>query len=193
MKKQLLFLDKQYVLASKSPRRIDLLQRLIPYFEVDPSCVIEVIPPNETPENAACLLAKQKAQDVSSRHPNKVILGFDTIVVIGNKILGKPQNESDAKNMLKALSGKKHRVITGCAVVYGNSTDTFYGEATVCFSKLSEEEIKAYIDTEEPFDKAGAYGIQGFGARYITSIEGDYYSVMGLPISKLYRYLRGLI
>ncbi len=188
----MLFLNKKYILASKSPRRIELLQRLIPEFEIVPSTVEEIIPKNKSFSEIACDIAEQKVKNVGKNYLNEVILGFDTIVVVDDKIFGKPKSRNDAIEMLKALSGKKHLVITGCAVKYKDQIDKFYQQATVNFANLSIEEIETYIETGEPFDKAGAYGIQGFGARYIKSIEGDFYAVMGLPISKLYQYLKGL-
>lgn len=183
---------KKFILASSSPRRSELLGLLDIDFTVDSSDIEEVIEDNLTIIEVVQSLALQKAKDVSKRHQGEYVLGFDTLVVLDDIPLGKPKDKDDAYKMLKALSNRKHTVLTGCAIVKDDYTDTFYDYAEVIFNKMSDEEINEYIDTLEPMDKAGAYGIQGYGAKYIRYIKGDYYSVMGLPIQKLYNKLRNL-
>lgn len=183
---------KKFILASASPRRTELLQFLNVDFKVDPSKIEEIIDESITNEELVMSLAFQKAKDVSSRYEDEYILGFDTLVVLDGKPLGKPKDREDAFKMLKSLSGRKHVVVTGCAILRGEYQDTFYDYAEVVFNDMSIDEISEYLDTKEPYDKAGAYGIQGFGARYIKYIKGDYYSVMGMPVQKLYNKIRNL-
>ncbi len=183
---------KNFILASSSPRRSELLQLFDIEFVVDPSDTEEIIDDTISSIDLVQNLALQKAQDVSLRHPNTYVLGFDTLVVLDDKPLGKPKDKDDAYRMLKSLSGRKHLVVTGCAIVKDDYKETFYDYAEVIFNKMTDEEIHEYIDTKEPMDKAGAYGIQGLGAKYIRYIKGDYYSVMGLPFQKLYNKLKGL-
>ncbi len=185
-------LKKKFILASNSPRRRELIHYLGIDFEVDACDLEEVIDESITNIELVMSLALQKAKGVAQRHPDTYVLGFDTLVILDGKPLGKPKNHQDAFNMLKALSGRKHTVLTGCAIVKDDSEDVFHDYAEVIFNEMSDDEINEYLLTEEPFDKAGAYGIQGYGARYIRYIKGDYYSVMGLPIQKLYNKLRAL-
>lgn len=183
---------KKFILASSSPRRTELLQLLDVEFIVDPSDIEEIIDEELSNIEVVKSLALQKAQDVSKRHPNDYVLGFDTLVILDDIPLGKPKDKDEAFKMLKSLSGRKHTVLTGCAIVKGDYINTFYDYAEVIFNRMSDEEINEYIDTLEPMDKAGAYGIQGVGARYIKYIKGDYYSVMGMPVQKLYNELKSL-
>ncbi len=180
------------VLASSSPRRVELLKVLVEDFIVDPSNIEEIIDNSLTNIDVVKSLALQKAVDVSKRWPGQYVLGFDTLVILDDIPLGKPKDKEDAYQMLKKLSNRKHTVLTGCAIVKDDYIDTFYDYAEVIFNRLTDEEIYEYIDSNEPMDKAGAYGIQGFGARYIKYIKGDYYSVMGLPIQKLYNKFKDL-
>jgi septum formation protein len=138
-------------------------------------------------------LAYQKASDVSKRHKGKIVLGFDTLVILDGHPLGKPKNRDEAFKMLSSLKNRKHTVLTGCAIVVDDVKELFYDHAEVIFNDMSDQEINDYLDTNEPFDKAGAYGIQGYGAKFIRYIKGDYYSVMGMPIQKLYNKLRDLL
>lgn len=185
-------LKKKYILASSSPRRKELLQYLDIDFSIDSSDIEEVLDETISNEELVMSLAYQKAWDVSKRHKDVYVLGFDTLVVLDGKPLGKPKDRMDAFTMLKSLSGQKHLVLTGCAIINNEYKDLFYDYAEVIFNKMSDSEINEYLDTNEPFDKAGAYGIQGFGAKYIRYIKGDYYSVMGMPLQKLYNKLRDL-
>lgn len=183
---------KKFVLASNSPRRKDLLKFLEIDFSIDASNIDEDIDHSITNEELVMSLAYQKAEHVSHRHAGKYILGFDTLVILDGKPLGKPSDRIEAFAMLKSLQGRKHLVLTGVAIVKDDYKDLFYDHAEVIFNEMTDEEINDYLDTNEPFDKAGAYGIQGYGAKYIRYIKGDYYSVMGMPIQKLYNKIRDL-
>ncbi len=179
-----------YILASASPRRKELFRNITEDFTVQPADVEETIPPDMLPEDVAAYLSHIKAEAVSQNNPNAIVIGCDTIVLLGDQLLGKPHSPEEAKNMLQALSGKTHQVITGTTVTDGSRTVTFSSETAVTFYPLSEAEIDAYLETGEPFDKAGAYGIQGKGSLLIHGIQGDYFTVMGLPVARLSRVLR---
>jgi len=183
------------ILASASPRRKELLGLLRLTFEVVPSAYEEVLP-EEHPDPAALAvhLAAEKALDVSRRRPGELVLGADTVVALGPRIYGKPTGPADARRMLRELSGKTHEVITGVALVrtHGDTpqTKTLAARTEVRFRELDDPEIDEYLDTGEPFDKAGAYGIQGYGALLIEGIRGDYPNVVGLPVAPLALLLR---
>lgn len=181
-------MKQSIILASSSPRRKELMHLLGIDFEVVSSDAEEVINNDLSPIDVAVTLAQTKADSVAKKHPDKIVLGCDTIVVINHEILGKPKDAEDAFDMLSKLSGQSHQVITGCAIIVQNETHFVYDYAHVWFKHLSEQEKYDYIKTNEPFGKAGAYAIQGFAAKFIEYIEGDYYSIMGLPIAKLYRF-----
>lgn len=182
----------KFILASQSPRRIELLKLILDDFDVVVSNVEEVLKEGLSSEEQVMQLALLKAQEVSKDHPGKYVLGFDTLVILDGKPLGKPVDRDDAFNMLKALSNRSHTVVTGCAIVKGDYKLLLFDQAEVTFNLMMRSEINEYLDTGEPFDKAGAYGIQGYGARYINKVDGDYYSVMGMPVQKLYNKLRRL-
>jgi len=184
--------NKQYILASKSPRRMELLKILDIDFTVIPSDIDEIINTNFTNEAVVMDIALKKAEDISSLNPDRYVLGFDTLVILDGVPLGKPIDKEDAIRMLKLLSGRTHTVLTGCAIVNNIYRDTFYSSVDVTFYDMSEEEIIEYAETKEPLDKAGAYGIQAYGARYIKEVKGDYFTIVGLPIAKLYKKLREL-
>jgi len=152
----------------------------------------EIIDELLTNEEVVMDLALQKAQDISNTHKDVYVLGFDTLVILDGKPLGKPKDKNEAYEMLSALSDRTHRVLTGCAIVMNDYVDTFYEFADVTFTKMSDEEIYNYIETKEPMDKAGAYGIQKHGAKFIKKVNGDFYTVMGMPIHKLYERLKAL-
>jgi len=173
------------VLASGSPRRHDLLNLIGIDHEVVPANIDESVRGRERPSKHAERLAREKASSVVGRDPNLVAIGADTIVLIDKKILGKPANSVDAGTMLRLLSGREHTVVTAVAVARGTKIVSGVEEVAVKFRKLSDDEIDAYIATGEPMDKAGAYGIQGFGATIVERIEGDYFAVMGLPLVRL--------
>lgn len=180
----------KYILASKSPRRQELLGRIVPNFEVDVVETEELIDSTLPLDKAIEEVALQKGKAVFAKHPNDIVISADTIVALNGKIYGKPKNEADAKVMLNELSGKTHEVITGVCLMKAGKTETFSSVSDVKFLNLTEEEIDAYVATGEPLDKAGAYGIQGYGALLIDKIDGDYYTIMGLPIAKLNRKLK---
>ena len=179
------------VLASASPRRRELLKMILDDFEVIPSNADETPPKEIYSEMLAEYLAEKKAKDISSRlNGDFLVIGCDTCVIVGGKVLGKPIDKADAHSMLKKLSGRKHKVITGCCVVFNDYMEKFSEETYVEFYELSDKEIDDYIMTGEPMDKAGAYGIQGGGALFVKSIEGDYYNVVGLPVSRLSKEIK---
>lgn len=170
------------VLASSSPRRRQLLEMLGIAHRVDPSNVPEVAEPGEPVERFAVRLAREKALQVAARHPGIPVLGADTVVVLGQELLGKPAAPADAIRMLRALSGREHRVVTAVALAQDGEVRDRYDVTRVWFRPLTSEMIDAYVATGEPLDKAGAYGVQGYGAVLVERIEGDFFSVMGLPV-----------
>lgn len=178
------------ILASASPRRKELLARIAPTFDCIPAEINEDVDPALDPRDVARELALRKARAVSEKDQTAVVIGADTIVVLEGKIFGKPKDHKEAFLMLRQLSGRTHSVYTGVAVVYGDHQEVFVEETKVTFWALSDGDIDHYISTGEPFDKAGAYGIQGFGSTLVRSIEGDFFNVVGLPISRLYRTLK---
>lgn len=183
-------MQKHTILASQSPRRRELLNLMgIPFTTVNPN-VDEVINPNLPLENAIEELAYIKALDVLNRHPEANIISADTIVVCENEVMGKPVNEEDAIRMLKQLSGKKHEVITGVCLLSSDKEIRFHTKTLVEFYDYDEEFVKSYVQSKVPLDKAGAYGIQDKGALLVKGIEGDYYTVMGLPIGELHQALK---
>lgn len=180
-------MDKKYILASASPRRKELLSRIVPDFEILPSCIDETIPDSMENEDAAEFLAVRKAMSID--RTDTIIIACDTVVINDGVILGKPQDENDAKKMLISLSGKTHTVITGVCLRYDKHTLSFSERTAVEFFELKAKEIDDYIRTGEPMDKAGAYGIQGLGSLFVKGIYGDFYNVVGLPVAILKRKL----
>ena len=180
------------VLASNSPRRKQLMRLICPSFEIDPADIEESTAGNIALEHMPEYLALQKAEQIHQKHPDDIVIGCDTGVFIDNMMIGKPSSDRTAFEILKMLSGKIHRVITGCAVCKGDKKLSFSQVTEVEFFPLSDEEINEYIATGEPGDKAGAYGIQGRGALLIKQIKGDYYNVVGLPVALLSRKLKEL-
>ncbi len=173
------------VLASKSPRRSEILKNAGYEFTVRVADADETIPEGTKPENAVVFLAARKAMAVD-RADDETVLGADTIVVLDNKILGKPRDREDAFNMLKSLSGRVHSVFTGVCIIEKGKSMTFSEETQVEFLSLTDEEIYEYIDTSDCYDKAGAYGIQGYASKFVRRINGDYFNVVGLPISAIF-------
>ncbi len=177
------------ILASASPRRRELLTQAGYSFEVHPAHIPEDPLPAEDPSAYVARLAREKAEAVYAKlfsegsAPSSVVLGADTTVTLDDHILGKPADAADAARMLRLLSGRTHRVITGVAVVTASGTRVAAEVTSVHFNTLSDEEISAYVATGEPMDKAGAYAIQGRAARWIPRIEGCYFNVVGLPIA----------
>lgn len=174
------------ILASGSPRRKELLERLEINFKIIPPNIDEHLNDKLVLEEAVIDLAWQKASYIKEKHPEARVLGCDTIVVYDGQVLGKPKNADDAFTMLSMLSGNTHRVITGCVYIDARGIKKFYRDAYVTFSALEKKEILWYINTKEPFGKAGAYAIQGLGGRFIEHLKGDYYAVMGLPLQAIY-------
>jgi septum formation protein len=178
------------ILASQSPRRKELLQQLNLTFSIQKSDADETIVERLKPEDFVLELAKRKAVIIAKQYPNDYVIGSDTIVTYGDEILEKPGNNEEAIKMLEMLSGRTHSVYTGVAIFYKGEQTIFYEKTDVTFWELSKEEINSYIESGEPFDKAGGYGIQGLGAMFVKEIKGDYYTVVGLPLSKVYRELK---
>ena len=180
------------VLASASPRRRQLLDLIGIAHEVRPANIDETMRPREAPRRHAERLAREKATMIATRDADLVTIGADTVVVINRKVLGKPRDEAEAIDMLSQLGGREHTVITAVAVARGKKLRSSVEEVQVRFRHLRAEEIAAYVATGEPMDKAGAYGIQGYGATIVERIEGDYFAVMGLPLVRLVSLLRDL-
>lgn len=187
------------VLASASPRRQELLRNAGISFVAQPSDIPEIPQPGEPPQSFAERMAREKALAVFRERPQDAVLGADTIVVVDAEILGKPRDKADAVRMLRLLSGRRHQVITGVCLVgakekKGKSETGFedvHSEATlVTMETLSDDDIHSYVAGGEPMDKAGAYAIQGKASRWVSRIEGDYFNVVGLPVSLVCRMLR---
>lgn len=174
------------VLASKSPRRSEILKNAGIDFTVRVADADETIPEGTSPEDAVVFLAARKALAVE-RAEDETVLGADTVVVLDGEILGKPKDREDAFNMIKKLSGRVHSVFTGVCAIGNGISMTFAEETKVEFYNLADDEINTYINTAEPYDKAGAYGIQGLASKFIRGIEGDYFNVVGLPMSSIYQ------
>ena len=177
------------ILASQSPRRRELLTLVGIDHEVRPADIDEAYFPGEEPAAHALRLAQEKATTIARREPDAVVIGSDTIVVVDDDVLGKPADEEDAARMLARLSGRAHLVVTAVAVAWRGTTRSDVEEVGVEFHPLSSADIRAYIATREPMDKAGAYGIQGYGATIVSRVDGDYFAVMGLPLQRLVRVL----
>jgi len=178
------------VLASQSPRRRELLGLIGIVHEVRPANIDESLLPGEQPRAHAERLAREKAAAIAKE--GTVTIGSDTIVVVDGDILGKPRDEDDARRMLRRLSGRAHIVMTGIAVDWNGRLESAVEEVGVTFRRLDEHDIAAYIATREPMDKAGAYGIQGYGATIVERVDGDYFAVMGLPLNRTVRLLERL-
>ncbi|MBM2840595.1 MAG: septum formation inhibitor Maf [Bacteroidetes bacterium] len=179
---------KPLVLASRSPRRILLLKQIGLSPEIVPSEIGEEIDQGSSPADNAMRLAHAKAMDVGRRLQNAIVIGADTIVVLDGKYLGKPSDPTEAVQMLEMLSGRTHSVVTGLAILDrpSNRSLTDFEETKVTFRSLPQDEIETYVAGGSPMDKAGAYGIQDdYGAVFVSRIEGCYYNVVGLPLSKL--------
>ena len=177
------------ILASASPRRRELLGLLHIPFTVRAADIDETMDPGKPPFDEVARVSRLKALAVS-REAEDVVVAADTIVVCQGRILGKPHSAEEAEGMLRLLSGRDHQVMTGCTVLYGDKSETFTEVTHLHFRELSETEIKRYVQSGEPMDKAGAYGIQGGAALFCEKLEGDYYNVMGLPVCRLQKALR---
>lgn len=183
------------ILASKSPRRQELLRNLGVDFEIRTKDTEEGFPEDMLPEEIPVFLSKKKAAAmIETLQPNEILITADTIVCIENEILNKPQNRNEAIVMIEKLNGRSHFVYTGVCIASANGEVAFSDKSKVVFSKLNREEIEYYVDAYKPFDKAGAYGIQEWiGYAGIEKIEGSFYTVMGLPTQKLYVELKKFI
>ena len=175
------------ILASASPRRKNLMSMIYSGFRVIPSDIRELVPKDLPVEKCPEYLACMKAESISKGREKYLIIGCDTSVIIDGKMLNKPRSTDDARMMMKLLSGKVHKVITGCCLYYMGRHMSFSEVTEVEFYPLSEQEIEEYVNSTEPYDKAGGYGIQNRGALFIRGIKGDYYNVVGLPLARLKR------
>ena len=178
---------KNFIVASASPRRRELLTNAGFSFDIIPSDADETLPEGIGTEEAVCLLAERKALSVLESREDSVVLGCDTVVVLDDVILGKPSDREDAKRMIRMLSGKAHTVTSGVALLYQGEIYTDSATTKVFFDELDEAFISEYIASDEPYDKAGAYAIQGKAAPVISRIEGCYFNVVGLPVNCLAR------
>ena len=185
----------KFILASSSPRRRELLLRLqTPFDIILPDVDESIIPPEGSPETYCTALAELKANDISQHYPNNLVIGSDTIVVLDNNIMGKPEDKAMAQNMLDTLSGKTHHVYTGVCLKWADKNiHHLFAEITmVTFRELSEADINHYIESCPPYDKAGSYGIQDWSAVFVKEIKGCYDNVVGFPISRFYEELKKL-
>ena len=184
----------EIILASQSPRRRELLTQMgIEKFKICAPDVDEHLEGHPAPQELVTTLSRRKAGAVAAQAgAGALIIAADTVVSVDGMILGKPRDKEDARRMLTALSGRSHEVYTGLTVFYGDKAVTEYETTQVTFRLLTEGEIDSYIRTGEPMDKAGAYGIQGFGSLLVEGLQGDYFNVMGLPVCRLGRILAKL-
>lgn len=181
---------KDVILASASPRRKELLKLIFSDFDIIVSSVEEIVPDEIPTDKNAEYLSKLKCSSVAKEYPDALVIGADTIVLADGLILGKPKTKDDAYRMMKMLSGKTHRVITGCTVMKNNKSESFSVTTEVEFYELSDDEINLYINSSEPYDKAGGYGIQSKGGLFVKQIKGDYFNVVGLPVAELNRIIK---
>ncbi len=182
-------MDKKIILASQSPRRKEILERIGTHFEVRSADIDEIINEKKDLKQELCRIALEKANAVRESS-DEIIISADTIVLSSNEVLGKPKSKAEAKKMLRKLSGIYHFVLTAVCLVSSKRIECECIETKVYFNPLTEEEINQYIETNEPMDKAGAYGIQGIGGCFVSRIDGDYTAVMGLPLSWVYKNLK---
>ncbi len=181
------------ILASASPRRRELMKLITEDFGAVSTDTDETLPDNIEALKASEYLAGIKAQSALESFPDNIVIGCDTTVIIDNKILGKPKDSDQCREYLETLSGRTHKVVTSCAIVNKRSRCVFSEITEVTFRKLSDSDIEWYISTGEPFDKAGGYGIQGKGSLLVEKINGDYFNVVGLPVSRLNQELKNFI
>ncbi len=185
-------MNEKIILASASPRRRELLSLAGFDFDVVTAHVNEVLDPELEPQALVMSLAEQKARAVAKKHKEQIVIGADTVVVLEGKVLGKPKDEADAAKMLKSLSGKAHEVFTGVSIIKNEKSHCFFERTKVKFCELDDEQIRTYVASGEPMDKAGAYGIQGKGCVLVEGIEGDYFNVVGFPVSRFCREMKKL-
>lgn len=180
------------VLGSKSARRKELLAQMGYDFYVDSVDIDESIENYIDANDYVLKVVTKKGQAVLQKHPNEIIICADTIVVVDEVILGKPKNKDDARNMINLIQNRSHEVLTAVFIANNSSYEVFVEKTVVVIDEIDSDEVEQYILTDEPYDKAGGYAIQGVFAKYIKSINGDFYNVMGLPINKLYKKLKKL-
>lgn len=181
------------ILASASPRRRELLALVEPDFTVAAADVDERAVTAPDPASLARALAQAKCLAVAGGHPRDIVIGCDTVVDVDGRVFGKPGDREEARRMLRALSGRSHLVHTGVCIRCGQQQELFADTTVVTFAPLDEAEIEAYIRTDEPYDKAGGYGIQGGAARFVTRLEGCYFNVMGFPVPRVYQALKAFL
>lgn len=182
--------QKRVILASMSPRRTELLKQAGIRHDVIPSNVTEGTDGRETPDAYVGRLAREKAMDVATSNRDAVVIGSDTVVVLDGVILEKPADREDARDMLRRLSGSTHEVLTGVSIIGPERHDLFVTTTHVTFCAIPDSWLEDYLDSSEPYDKAGAYGIQGSGGLFVERIDGDFYNVVGLPIHPLVMTLK---
>lgn len=180
-----MFENVNVILASQSLRRKELLQYIFDEYDIIPSNADETPPEGAEPENVPEILAVRKALDVSKLHPDSLVIGCDTVVILDGVIFGKPKSIDEAFMMLKTLSGRTHKVVSGVCACYKGRTLSFSQQTAVTFYPLSDGDILKYISESSPLDKAGSYGIQDKGGLFVKSIDGDHYNVIGFPIARL--------
>ena len=181
------------ILASASPRRRELMKLITEEFTAVSVDADETVPEGIPPMLASEYLATIKALGASLKNPEAVVIGCDTTVIADGEILGKPADKEQCRGFMELLSGRTHQVVTGVTLMFGSSTSSFSETTDVTFRKLSADEIEEYISSDEPYDKAGGYGIQGRGALLVEKINGDYFNVVGLPVSRLNQELNNFI
>jgi len=184
--------EPRFVLASASPRRRELLDLIGIQHTVDPADIDESMHAGELPPAHVERLAREKASKVAARHPDALVIAADTVVVLEGRVMGKPRTEDEAYGMLSDLSGATHTVLTGMACTFNGKLESSVDDVSVTFRSLSRDEIRDYIATGEPMDKAGSYGIQGYGATIVRRIDGDYFAVMGLSLVRLVELMQKL-
>lgn len=181
------------ILASASPRRRELMNLITDDFTAVSIDADESLPQGIEPLKASEYLAKIKASAANEKFPDALVIGCDTTVICDGIILGKPKDKDECRKFMEMLSGRTHQVATGCCMIFENHCESFTEMTDVSFRKLDESETEAYISSNEPYDKAGGYGIQGKGSLLIEKINGDYFNVVGLPISRLNQELKKIL
>ena len=178
------------ILASASPRRRELMRYITEDFEAVSTDCDETLPEKIEPTAASEYLAVLKAKAASEKYPDCIVIGCDTTVICDGEILGKPRDRAQCIADISKLSGRTHQVVTGCCIIKAGKVSSFSEVTDVTFRKLTDTEIEAYADTDEPYDKAGGYGIQGLGSALISHIDGDFFNVVGLPVGRLFNKIK---
>lgn len=180
-----MFENVNIILASQSARRKELLKYIFKEYDIIPSNADETPPVEADAESVPEILAVRKALDIAKTHNKSLVIGCDTVVILDGVIFGKPKSVDEAFSMLKTLSGRTHKVVSGVCICYEGRTLSFSQQTLVTFYPLSDGDIKRYLEESSPLDKAGSYGIQDSGGLFVKSIEGDHYNVIGFPIARL--------